>query len=40
MEKIDFAWFIPSIITGMMAAAGGAWNATVVVEVIGYGEQW
>ena len=38
-KKLILPGLFPSIITGMMAAAGGAWNATVVVEVIGYGEQ-
>lgn len=38
-KKLILPGLFPSIITGMMAAAGGAWNATVVVEVIKYGDQ-
>ena len=36
--KIIFPAILPYYITGLMTAAGGAWNASIVAEVITWGD--
>ena len=38
-QKLILPGLFPYIITGMITAAGGAWNASIIAEVVEWGDQ-
>lgn len=39
LKKVMLPAIIPTLLTGVITAAGGAWNATIIAEVVYYGDK-